>query len=63
MPVSGETGQGEYSAHRIGPVVPGVLLRRVSRGGGGNQCGRKGPRRGLHGGGRSRKVRERLGEL
>ena len=64
MPVSGETGRGEYSARRIGPVVPGLLLRPGKVGGGGGyQCGRKRPRRGRHGGGRGRKVREQLGEL
>ena len=35
MPVSGETGQGEYSARRTGPVVPGALPRPGKSGGGG----------------------------
>ena len=35
MPVSGETGQGEYPAQRTGPVAPGELPRAGKSGGGG----------------------------
>ena len=39
--MSGKTGQGDESAHWIGLVVPGVLLRRESRGGGVISAGAK----------------------
>ena len=45
MPVSGETGQGEYSARRTAPVAPGALPRPGKSGGGGGGIKSTEPRR------------------